>query len=181
MTEPTVEFVFGRIDNTLKEQLKEFWLVHHDAYQAEINSFRPAGKSSELPKSAHQKALRREPGAIARDENGAIIGIVFTLLRSIDPSLGLGTHAYFVRIYNHPKARSTRLANRLFTTFLNGFEQAVKSRDHRAKFLIAEAITPGLQNPLIRRYLTRHGFYLLGSNKRGSEVWRKVLTTRFVF
>lgn len=175
------EFVFGCEDDTLRNKLHQFWLNHQDAYQSELRSIQANTARGSSPLEAPHEGLRRETGAIARKPSGTITGIAFVALKAIDPSLGLGTHAYFVRMYNQPNTRSAKIAAQLFKTFLDGFEQATNLRDHRAHYLIAEAISPRMHRPSMRRYFARLGFRLQGSNKRGSEIWTRRLATRFVF
>ena len=138
----------------------------------------------DLPK----KPISRQPASISRDQSGAINGIVFVVLRELEASLELGSHAYFQRMYITPAARYLtinlsyqRLANQLFRAFLEGFDREVEKRDHRAKVLLSENINPGLQKASMRRYFSRLGFQMLGGNQLGGEVWCKKLETRFCF
>ena len=125
--------------------------------------------------------LRRQPGAIARNQEGSIIGVVFVVLRELEAHLNLGSHAYFQRMYVLPQARSSRLANQLYKIFLQGFIDSVELRDHRAGILIAENIIPGLHKGFMRRYFARLGFKMLGSNQLGGEVWLLKLRNQFIF
>ncbi len=128
-----------------------------------------------------KKPISRQPAAISRDQSGAIDGIVFVVLRELESSLDLGSHAYFQRMYIIPKSRYLRLANQLFKTFLQGFDLDTEKRDHRAKVLLAENINPGLQKASMRRYFARLGFQMLGGNQLGGEIWVRKLKTRFSF
>ena len=186
LTESHIEFVFAQVNDQLKGELKAFWKQHGKAYQEELMNFRIASKNGHDSNQMDllKKPISRQPSAVSRDQSGAINGIVFVVLRELDESLGLGTHAYFQRMYITPTARrlySQRLANQLFKAFLQGFDRAVEQRDHRAKFLLAENINPGLQKASMRRYFARLGFQMLGSNQLGGEVWSKKLETRFCF
>lgn len=181
LTDAEIEFVFGNEDDDLREELRLFWLNHQIIYKAEISSSSPETPKGNPTWQPGPEGALRQTGAIAREPSGAITAIVFVVLRAIDPSLGLGTHAYFVRMYNRLSTRKARLANQLFETFLDCFDQASGFRDHRASVLIAEAISPRLRRPSMRRYFVRHGFRLQGSNKRGSEIWTRRLVTRFIF
>jgi hypothetical protein len=181
LTDPQIEFVFGRIDEALKGELQAFWLKHLDIYRSEIKAFRAVSGSESSTVNASQRPLLRQPAAISRDANGTIVGIVFVALREIEPCLGLGTHAYFQRMYIEHESRSPRLANRLFKAFLNGFDDSAARRDHRARFLMADNVNPGLHQARMRRYFTRLGFRMLGGNRLGGEVWARKLQTRFVF
>ena len=183
MTNFRIEFVFGEMNNGLRDDLKAFWSQYGNAYREELRSFRIASRNSfDLEQmDLLQKAISRQPAAILRDQSGVIDGIVFVVLRELEESLGLGTHAYFQRIYVIPESRNPRLANQLFRTFLQGFDRAVEQRDHRAKVLLAENINPGLQKASMRRYFSRLGFQMLGGNQLGGEVWCKKLETRFCF
>ena len=183
LTEPCIEFVFGQINNQLKGELKAFWKQHGKAYQEELMSFRIASRNGHGSSQMDllKKPISRQAAAISRDQLGAINGIVFIVLQELDASLGLGSHAYFQRMYINPISRHPRLANRLFRAFLEGFDRAVDQRDHRAKVLLAENINPGLQKASMRRYFSRLGFQMLGGNKLGGEVWSKKLETRFRF
>ena len=183
LTEPRIEFVFGQMNDQLKGELKAFWKQHGTAFQAEFKSFRVASIPShaleriDVPK----RIISRQPAAISRDQSGAINGIVFVVLRELEASLELGSHAYFQRMYINPASRNPRLANQLFRAFLEGFDREVEQRGHRAKVLLAENINPGLQKASMRRYFSRLGFQMLGGNRLGGEVWCKKLETRFCF
>ena len=181
MADPQIEFVFGRVDDELKAELQAFWAMHGDAYRAEMKAFAAVSVNSDLPLKPSQRPLRRQPGAIARSEGGAIIGVAFVLLREAPDETTLGTHAYFQRMYIVPEARNLKLANQLFQAFLNGFEKATEHRDHRAKALMSVNNNPRLKISYVRRYFARLGFRLLGDNKLGNEVWTKELQTLFVF
>ena len=190
MTEPRIEFVFGQVNDQLKGELKAFWKQHGKAYQEELSSFRIASKNGHGSSQMDllKKPILRQPAAISRDQLGVINGIVFVVLRELEESLELGTHAYFQRMYITPTARYLtknlsyqRLANQLLRAFLEGFDREVEKRDHRAKVLLAENINPGLQKASIRRYFSRLGFQMLGGNRLGGEVWSKKLETRFCF
>ena len=128
-----------------------------------------------------KKPISRQLAAISCDQSGAINGIVFVVLRELEDSLGLGTHAYFQRMYIVPESRQPRLANQLFRTFLQGFDRDAEKRDHRAKLLLAENINPGLQKAFMRRYFARLGFQMLGGNQLGGEIWARKLKTHFSF
>ena len=97
------------------------------------------------PADPPKKPLLRQPAAVSRDQSGVINGIMFVVLRELDDSLGLGSHAYFQRMYIVPESRHYGLTNRLFREFLEGFDREAERRDHRAKVLLAENINPGLQ------------------------------------
>ena len=190
LTESHIEFVFGQVNDQLKGELKAFWSQHGKAYQEELRSFGIASKNGHGSSQMDllKKPISRQPAAISRDQSGAINGIVFVVLRELEESLGLGTHAYFQRMYITPIARRLtvnlsyqRLANQLFREFLEGFDREVEKRDHRAKLLLAENINPGLQKASMRRYFSRLGFQMLGGNRLGGEVWSKKLETRFCF
>ena len=128
-----------------------------------------------------KRIISRQPAAISRDHSGAINGIVFVVLRELDDSLGLGSHAYFQRMYIIPTSRHPQLANQLYRAFLEGFDRAVEQRDYRAKVLLIENFNKSLQTALMRRYFARLGFQMLGGNQLGGEVWAKKLETRFCF
>jgi hypothetical protein len=162
--------------------LKAFWKQHGQAYQEELRSFRLASSSHAAQQfDPLKKPLLRQPAAVSRDQSGVINGIMFVVLRELDDSLGLGSHAYFQRMYINPTSRHPRLANQLFRTFLEGLDREAGKRDHRAKVLLAENINPGLQKASMRRYFSRLGFQMLGGNQMGGEVWCKKLETRFCF
>ena len=183
MADPRIEFVFGEVNDQLRVELKAFWKQHGTAFQAEFKSFRVASIPShaleriDVPK----RIISRQPAAISRDQSGAINGIVFVVLRELEASLELGSHAYFQRMYINPASRNPRLANQLFRAFLEGFGRAVEQRDYRAKVLLIENFNKSLQTALMRRYFARLGFQMLGGNQLGGEVWAKKLETRFCF
>ena len=190
LTEPRIEFVFGKVNDQLKRELRAFWSQHGNAYQQELRSFRIASRNSDGLKQMDllKKPISRQPAAISRDQTGAINGIVFVVLRELETSLELGSHAYFQRMYITPTARHLtinlsyqRLANQLFKAFLEGFDREAEKRDHRAKVLLAENINPGLQKASMRRYFARLGFQMLGGNQLGGEIWARKLKTHFSF
>ncbi len=190
LTDPRIEFVFGEVNNQLKRELRAFWSQHGNAYQEELRSFRIASRNSHGLEQIDllKKPISQQPAAISRDQSGEINGIVFVVLRELEDSLGLGTHAYFQRMYITPTARHLtinlsyeRLANQLFRTFLEGFDREVEKRDHRAKVLLSENINPGLQKASMRRYFARLGFQMLGGNQLGGEIWVRKLKTHFSF
>ena len=189
MSEQRIEFVFGEVTDQLRSELKVFWKQHGQAYQEELRSFRDGSSHSHAlqPADPPKKPLLRQPAAVSRDQSGVINGIMFVVLRELEESLGLGTHAYFQRMYMLPEARrkakgiATPLANKLFEEFLIGFDREVEKRDHRANVLLAENINPGLQKASMRRYFARLGFQMLGGNQLGGEIWVRKLKTQFSF
>lgn len=182
MCEFRVEFVFGIVDKALAAELIDFWNLNQVSYQAELRSFRSVRDSAGIePHLGKQKVLKRQPGAIARNQEGSIIGVVFIVLRELEAHLNLGSHAYFQRMYVLPEARSFNLINHLYKMFLQCFIDSPELRDHRAGILISENINPGLQRGAMRRYFAKLGFKMLGSNQLGGEVWLLKLRTQFVF
>ena len=183
MADPRIEFVFGEVTDQLRSELKAFWKQHGQAYQEELRSFRDGSSHSHAlqPADPPKKPLLRQPAAVSRDQSGVINGIMFVVLRELDDSLGLGSHAYFQRMYIVPESRHYGLTNRLFREFLQGFDRAVEQRDHRARVLLAENINPGLQKASMRRYFANLGFQMLGGNKLGGEIWVRNLKTQFLF
>ena len=181
MTDPHIEFVFGEVNNQLKLELRAFWSQHGKEYQEELKSFRAALSNNQKRMGLLKKPISRQPAAISRDQSGEINGIVFVVLRELEASRDLGSHAYFQRMYIIPGYRQPRLANQLFRTFLQGFDREVEKRDHRAKVLLAENINPGLQKASMRRYFARLGFQMLGGNQLGGEIWARKLKTHFSF
>jgi hypothetical protein len=185
LTDPRIEFVFGEVNDQLRSELRAFWSQHGITYQKELRSFRIASRNS----NSHglqqmdllKKPILRQPAAISRNQSGVIIGIVFIILRELETSLELGSHAYFQRMYIIPESRRPRLANQLFRAFLTGFDREVEKRDHRAKVLLSENINPGLRKASMRRYFARLGFQMLGGNQLGGEIWAKKLKTHFLF
>ena len=183
MADPRIEFVFGEVTDQLRSELQAFWKQHGQAYQEELRSFRDGSSHSHAlqPADPPKKPLLRQPAAVSRDQSGVINGIMFVVLRELDDSLGLGSHAYFQRMYIVPESRHYGLTNRLFREFLQGFDREAERRDHRAKVLLAENINPGLQKAPMRRYFARLGFQMLGGNRLGREIWVRRLTTHFSF
>ena len=183
MTDPRIEFVFGEVNGQLKRELRAFWSHHGNAYQEELRSFRIASRHSHGLEQINllKKPISRQPAAISRDQSGAINGIVFVVLRELETSLELGSHAYFQRMYIIPGYRQPRLANQLFRAFIQGFDPEAEKRDHRAKVLLSENINPGLQKASMRRYFARLGFQMLGGNQLGGEIWARKLKTHFSF
>ena len=181
MTEPHIKFVFGEVNNQLKRELRAFWSQHGKEYQEELKSFRADSGNNQKPMDPPVKPISQQPAAISRDQSGAINGIVFIVLRELETSLELGSHAYFQRMYVIPESRNPRLANQLFRAFLQGFDRDTGKRDHRAKVLLSENINPGLQKASMRRYFARLGFQMLGGNQLGGEIWVRKLKTHFSF
>ena len=145
MTDHRIEFVFGEVNDQLKRELRAFWSQYGNAYQEEMKSFLTETANKQKSMVPPKKPISRQPAAISRDQSGEINGIIFVVLRELEASLGLGSHAYFQRMYITPTSRHPRLANQLFKAFLNGFDRDIEKRDHRAKVLLAENINPGLQ------------------------------------
>ena len=182
MSEQRIEFVFGEVTDQLRSELKVFWKQHGQAYQEELRSFRLASSSHAAQHfDPLKKPILRQPAAVSRDQSGVINGIMFVVLRELEDSLGLGSHAYFQRMYIVPESRHCGLTNRLFREFLQGFDREAERRDHRAKVLLSENINPGLQKAPMRRYFVRLGFQMLGRNQLGGEIWVRRLTTHFSF
>ena len=181
MTDLRVEFVFGEVNDQLKRELNAFWMQHGKRYQEELKTFRTEFDNNQKRMGPLKKPISRQPAAISRDQSGAIDGIVFVVLREMETSLDLGSHAYFQRMYITPASRHPRLANQLFKAFLNGFDRDIEKRDHRAKVLLAENINPGLQKASMRRYFARLGFQMMGGNQLGGEIWVRKLKTQFSF
>ncbi|MDB4555340.1 hypothetical protein N9Z90_02395 [Synechococcus sp. AH-707-D15] len=173
--------MFGEVNNQLKRELRAFWSQHGNAYQEELKSFRATLSNNQKRMGLLKKPISRQPAAISRDQSGKINGIVFVVLRELEASRDLGSHAYFQRMYIIPGYRQPRLANQLFRTFLQGFDREVEKRDHRAKVLLAENINPGLQKASMRRYFARLSFQMLGGNQLGGEIWARKLKTHFSF
>ena len=181
MTETHIKFVFGEVNNQLKRELRAFWSQYGKEYQEELKSFRAALSNNQKRMGLLKKPISRQPAAISRDQSGEINGIVFVVLRELEASRDLGSHAYFQRMYVIPESRNPRLANQLFRAFLKGFDREEEKRDHRAKVLLAENINPGLQKASMRRYFARLGFQMLGGNQLGGEIWARKLKTHFSF
>ena len=181
LTDPRIEFVFGEVNDQLKRELRAFWSQHGKEYQEELMSFRATLSNNQKRMGLLKKPISRQPAAISRDQSGAINGIVFVVLRELEASLDLGSHAYFQRMYIIPESRRFGLTNQLFRTFLKGFDREVEKRDHRAKVLLAENINPGLHKTSMRRYFARLGFQMLGGNQLGGEIWKRKLKTHFSF
>ena len=173
--------MFGEVNNQLKRELRAFWSQHGKEYQEELKSFRATLSNNQKRIGLLKKPISRQPAAISRDQSGKINGIVFVVLRELEASRDLGSHAYFQRMYIIPGYRQPRLANQLFRTFLQGFDREVEKRDHRAKVLLSENINPGLQKASMRRYFARLGFQMLGGNQLGGEIWVRKLKTHFSF
>ena len=181
MTEPRIEFVFGQVTDQLKDELNTFWKKNNNSYQEELRSFRSTLVKKSINMGPPKKTISRQAAAISRNKSGAIDGIMFVVLRELDDSLGLGSHAYFQRMYVTPESRQYCLTNRLFKVFLQGFDREAERRDHRAKVLLAKNINPALQKASMRRYFARLGFQMLGENRLGGEIWARKLKTVFLF
>lgn len=181
LAEPRIEFVFGQVNDQLKGELNTFWKKNNNSYQEELRSFRSTLVKKSTNMGPPKKTISRQAAAISRNKSGAIDGIMFVVLRELDDSLGLGSHAYFQRMYVTPESRQYCLTNRLFKVFLQGFDREAEKRDHRAKVLLAENINPALQKASMRRYFARLGFQMLGENQLGGEIWARKLKTIFLF
>ncbi|MEB3271383.1 MAG: hypothetical protein VKJ44_07025 [Synechococcus sp.] len=180
MSEP--EFVFGHQRPELQKELSEFWTLHQPLYRQDLQRFRSSlgQPSMQAIEQSIQPPLRRQVAAISRDGSGRMTGLAWVVLRELQADLGLGSHAYFLRMYVAAQARNAS-THRLFEVFLDGFQASASSRDPRAGVLLAENVNPGLHTVAGRRYFARRGFRLLGGNQFGSEVWLMRLKTRFVF
>ncbi|KZR69411.1 hypothetical protein PMIT1313_01097 [Prochlorococcus marinus str. MIT 1313] len=178
MSDFVVQYIFGGVDNSLKKDIKCFWEDNISAYKLETNEHVVESKRTNS-KAKVGPPLRRQPAAIARNRSGEVVGIVVVVLRQLDSELNLGTHAYFQRMYVSKNSRSARLAYRLYQDFLQGFIAAKDSRDHRARYLMAENRNPRLRNSFIRKYFTKLGFRMLGSNDIDSEIWSLQLITSY--
>ena len=173
--------MFGRGDDAFRGELQAFWAKIREPLRVEMKHFASIFDRDGVLLRSSQRPLRRQAGAIARDDGGTIIGIVFVLLREVAGELHLGTHAYSQRIYIVPTARNIKLMNRLFNEFLVGFEASMEQRDHRAKALISINNNSCLKTAYMRRYFTLRGFRLLVPTKHSNEIWVKSLQTRFLF
>ena len=173
--------MFGQVNNQLRSELKAFWKQNNKSYQDELKSFRSEFAKNRKSMGPPKKTISRQPAAISRDQSGLIDGVVFVVLQELDNSIGLGSHAYFQRMYIIPESRRFGLTNRFFRVFLQGFDRAAEKRDHRANVLLAENINPGLQKAPMRRYFARLGFQMLGGNQLGGEIWARKLKTHFSF
>lgn len=173
--------MFGQVNNQLRSELKAFWKQNNKSYQEELKSFRSEFAKNRKSMGPPKKTISRQPAAISRDQSGLIDGVVFVVLQELDNSIGLGSHAYFQRMYIIPESRRFGLMNRLFRVFLQGFDRAAEKRDHRANVLLSENINPGLQKAPMRRYFSRLGFQMLGGNQLGGEIWARKLKTHFSF
>ena len=181
MPEICVEFVFGEVDHLLDQELNDFWVRNSKSYKMQMQIFR--GNLSPVPErlSLAVSPLSRHPAAIARDSYGEINGVVFVVLKELEASLGLGTHAYFQYMYVVPSSRNFRLSNSLFLKYLIGFDHSLEKRDHRAQYLIADNIHPGLRQASLRRYFSRRGFRMFGASGPRGEVWIKPLEVLYQF
>ena len=79
-----------------------------------------------------------------------------------------------------PESRGAKLANQLYRVFLDGFDHASAQRDHRARFLLADNVNPGLKSiraPIFHASGLSHA----GRGQSGGEVWARPLPIRFEF
>ena len=181
LIDPRIDFVFGSVGPQLKQELRDFWSQHGATYRQQLRSFREQLAAPGGRVVAAKPPASRQPAAISRDQAGMINGIVFVGFRELEGSLGLGSHGYFQRMFILPESRDAKLANQLYRVFLDGFDQASAQRDHRARFLLADNINPGLKKAFMRRYFTRLGFRMLGRGQSEGEVWARPLPIRFEF
>ena len=179
MVDFRIKFVFRSIDDHLKSHLEIFWQENRQEYQQEMEMHRNKINHSQT-KPQQKKALSRQPAAIAFDRSGKIVGIIFVLLRELDESLKLGSHAYFCRIYVCKNWRYCKLTNKLVQVFIKNFSTRSDLRDHRASYLIAENINIKLHNSFMRKYFIKLGFQMLGTNHISSEIWSLKLKTSYV-
>ena len=177
----TIDYIFGAINDELKSELREFWDANRESYRSELGRFKESTAIATINQRSIIRPLSIQTAATSRDSLGRITGVVFVALRTLDPELHLGSHAYFQRMYVLPSHRTPRLSNQLYTTFLREFKSDNPSRDHRATHLLAENINPGLRQASMRRYFARHGFKIIGQNKAQSEIWAIELRTTFNF
>jgi len=111
LTEPRIEFVFGQVTDQLKDELNTFWKKNNNSYQEELRSFRSTLEKKSINMGPPKKTISRQAAAISRNKSGAIDGIMFVVLRELDDSLGLGSHAYFQRMYVTPESRHYCVTN----------------------------------------------------------------------
>ena len=179
MADFKIKFVFGNVDDCLRRQLQIFWHENRQVYQQEISrqalAINHSGRAIQT-----KRVLSRQPASIACDRSGNIVGIIFVLLRELDASLKLGSHAYFLRIYVCEGWRYPQLTNQLLLSFLKEFSSRADLRDHRASCLIAENINTRLHNSFIRKYFIKLGFQMLGVNDSASEIWSLKLKTSYI-
>ena len=111
LTDPRIEFVFGEVNDQLKRELRAFWSQHGKEYQEELKSFRATLSNNQKRIGLLKKPISSQPAAISRDQSGKINGIVFVVLRELEASRDLGSHAYFQRMYIIPESRRFGLTN----------------------------------------------------------------------
>ena len=177
----TIDYIFGAINDELQPELKEFWDSNRESYRSELRRFKESTTISTINQRSFIRPLRIQTAATSRDSLGKITGVVFVALRTLDPELQLGSHAYFQRMYVPPSHRTFSPSNQLYTIFLREFRNDNPNRDHRATHLLAENINPGLRRASMRRYFARKGFKMVGQNKAQSEIWALELKTTFNF
>jgi hypothetical protein len=178
----SVEFVFGKKDLNLISQLNLFWKEVEKSYNQEMTDHKNSTSSSNQINAnispSKVTSLRREPAAIAKDQKGCIIGIVFVTLTKLENEPNNHEYVYFQRMFMLNKKRQFQISNQLYSAFVKHFKKAINERDPRAQYLMAENANPGLRRASLRRYFFRHGFRMLGINHLGYEIWRMKLETK---
>ena len=178
----SVEFVFGKKHPSLKSELNLFWKQVGKSYNQEMTEHKNLTAVSNQTNITINPntvtSLKREPAAIARDEKGCIIGIVFVTLTKVEIDSDNSEYVYFQRMFTLSQKRQFRISNQLYSAFIIHFKKAINERDPRADYLMAENANPGLRRPSMRRYFFRHGFRMLGTNYLGYEIWRIKLETK---
>ena len=177
----SIEFIFGDKNSNLSKDINSFWRAINKSYEEEMQSHRQATLITQNAKRflepGNITTLKREPAALAKDQDGSILGIVLVALTKIESSSNSNEYVYFQRMYTKTPDRHFSLSNQLYTSFLRSFRKAINKRDSRAHFLMAENANPRLRTPSMRRYFFRLGFRMLGTNHLGYEIWRLPLET----
>ena len=178
----SIEFIFGEKESNLSREINLFWSKFSKSYAEEMSSHQ---RSTQMKRTTHTSAkpgnitfLKKEAAAVAKDQNGAILGIVSVALTKIESPSNSSEYVYFQRMYTHNSQRCISLSSQLYKSFLKNFKKAISKRDPRAHYLMAENANPGLRTPVMRRYFFRLGFRMLGTNHLGYEIWQLPLETK---
>lgn len=178
----SIEFIFRERDSNLSKEINLFWSKFNKSYEKEMSSHQQSTQMERTTntslKPGNITSLKREAAAVAKDQNGSILGIVSVTLTKIESASNSSEYVYFQRMYTHNPQRHFSLSNQLYTSFLKNFKKAINERDPRAHYLMAENANPGLRTPSMRRYFFRLGFRMLGTNHLGYEIWRLPLETK---
>lgn len=173
-------YVFKDVDDELATCLCSFWKDYHHEFWNNLQKSR--GKevnpnfNLDIPTI---KTCQEHTAAVAKSSNGLVIGVIFILIRPLNPKLKLGQYGYFFNVFIPSQFRSFKLLRQLTLNFIDYFIMDKRNRDFRISALLCESIIPQMQNKYIRSFLIRKGFKLLSTNEPRGDTWIHPLDTTY--